>query len=152
MNDEDVRGLNTHLSTEDWQALGFESTKALGENYPSNKYNAIRVLVKREDGSVLKFDSRKEQRRWVELSIMQQAGQISELEIHKRFLVHDGYELDGRKERPITYICDFYYKDSEGRQVVEDVKGGKATQTALFKVKKKLFEARYRIPITIIEE
>ena len=48
--------------------------------------------------------------------------------------------------RAITYTADFSYVETQdGHPVVEDVKGGKATQTAVFKLKVKLLKNKYRL-------
>jgi len=43
-----------------------------------------------------------------------------------------------------TYVADFRYKNKEGKEVVEDVKGFK---TAIYRLKKKLVKAYYGISI-----
>ncbi len=46
------------------------------------------------------------------------------------------------------YIADFRYFDNERNvAVVEDVKGGKATMTPIYRLKKKLVKALYGIEI-----
>ena len=79
---------------------------------------------------------------------MLNAGLIKDLELQKRFVLQDGYEMQGKKIRPITYVADFVYFDIEkNKTVVEDVKG---MRTDVYKMKKKMFEYRYQIPITEI--
>ena len=49
------------------------------------------------------------------------------------------YTLDGKLVREVTYVADFQYTDVKtGLRHVIDVKGGKATQTPVYKLKKKL--------------
>jgi hypothetical protein len=101
---------------------------------PKNKYNAIKIEV---DG--IKFDSRAEARRYRDLTILQGAGKISDLETHKKFdLIGHVFNRDANKmEKGVSYICDFFYYDKEVEAyVIEDVKGVK---TAAYKIKKKLF-------------
>ena len=85
------------------------------------------------------FDSRKEERRYHELYMLQRAGQISELRTQVPFEVipaqyetferlgKDGKRLkDGQRllERKVEYIADFRYYDAKsGQLVVEDTKG-----------------------------
>lgn len=85
-----------------------------------NKYNAQRVEA--FDG--MKFDSKAEMRRYGELRWLEMNGDISDLKHHPIFPLHAG----------VKYIADFQYVE-KGRVIVEDVKGGRATQTAAFKIK-----------------
>jgi len=108
-----------------------------------SKYHAVRTTI---DG--ITFDSKREAARYSELKLLELAGEITSLTVHPRFLLADGFNIDGKggRVRPIYYIADFKYlegDDSFDSYIVEDVKGGKATQTAVFKLKAKLFRARY---------
>lgn len=82
------------------------------------------------------------QRAW-ELELLARAGKIRALERQKAFVLQEGYMNNmGAKIRPITYVADFYYYDvDEDQLVVEDTKG---FATEVYKLKKKLFEYRYR--------
>lgn len=102
-----------------------------------NKYSNIKTIT--ADG--IKHDSRKEARRWVELTLLQRAGEISDLKRQVK------YELIPKQEgeRAVTYIADFVYNDNKtGNTVIEDCKGFK---TDVYKLKKKLFQYRYGIKI-----
>lgn len=113
----------------------------MGQSY--SKYRNTKVTV---DG--ITFDSRKEANRYAELKLMQRAGEIKNLQLQHRFILQEGYVFQGKKVQPITYIADFVYYDNKIRNmVVEDVKGMK---TDVYKMKKKMFEKRYQIPITEI--
>ena len=106
----------------------------------SNKFGARKAKV---DGHT--FDSQAEASRYAELRMLEQAGRISGLVVHPKFDLHS---RDGAKIG--KYIADFSYRCPErGCQVVEDVKS-KATRTALYRWKKRHFEAEYRMPITEI--
>jgi hypothetical protein len=75
---------------------------------------------------------------------MQMSGTISSLRIHPTYVVFDSFtDNQGEKHRSIRYIADFEYIQ-DGKYIVEDVKGGSATQTAVFRIKRKMFLARYR--------
>ena len=97
------------------------------------KYGAIRTEV---DGIV--FASKKEARRYRELSLLQKAGLISNLGLQPK------YRLLVKDELICTYIGDFIYLSSGGGIVVEDVKGFK---TPVYRLKKKLMKAIYGIEI-----
>lgn len=109
-----------------------------------NKYFNKKVMV---DG--IKFDSKKEAKRYNELKLLKKAGLIKELELQKVFELQPKYtNNNGEHIRAITYKCDFFYYDNEKeRYIVEDTKGFK---TETYKLKKKLFE--YIYPNLTIEE
>ena len=90
------------------------------------KYNNTKIRV---DGRL--FDSKAEAARWQELSLLERAGEITELERQV------SYELIPKQkgERSVSYIADFRYKDRDGEVVVEDAKG---VRTQVFIIKKKL--------------
>lgn len=100
-----------------------------------NKYGNRRV--KRGE---LTFDSEVEARRYARLKAYQEAGHISDLQVHPRFELLPGFtDRYGKRQRAIVYEADFSYVEN-GVQVVEDVKG---MQTDAFKLKMKLFLSRY---------
>ena len=104
------------------------------------KYRNVRVVV---DG--LPFASKAEARRYTDLKLLQQTGEISGLVLQPCYVLLDGY-LDGPSKwvRPIVYVSDFAYRErGNTRIVVEDVKGGKGTQTAVFRLKARLFRQKY---------
>ena len=75
--------------------------------------------IKTEDGT---FDSQHEYKRWIELKLLQRAGEIKELERQVKFELVP--KQDG--ERAIHYVADFVYIDNRtGEKVVEDAKGAK---------------------------
>lgn len=76
------------------------------------------------------FDSLAEARRYSELRLMERAGEIAQLELQPVYLLHAG----------IKYRADFRYRDKDGREVVEDVKGH---LTDVYRLKKKLLLADY---------
>lgn len=95
-----------------------------------HKYNARRTVV---DG--ISFASTKEARRYGELKLLEQAGQISELKLQVRY----------KLVQTVTYVADFEYFDTKKQaKVTEDVKG---FRTALFKRKKKLMKQQHGIEI-----
>jgi hypothetical protein len=91
------------------------------------------------------FDSRLEARRYAELRLMEQAGAIRALRVHPRYeLIPAFVDGQGKRHRATFYEADFDYLDGDNRVVVEDTKGGTATMTAVFRIKAKLFQHRYR--------
>lgn len=115
-------------------------------------------------GAVLRFDSQKEARRYDQLILRQQAGEIRDLRLQVDFTLQEAYtDLEGRRVRAIRYRADFTYRerdlteetlaDSKGwpceswRLVVEDVKS-KPTRTREYLIKRKLMKERHGIDIT----
>lgn len=90
------------------------------------------------------FDSTKEYRRYRELLLLQQAGQITSLEVHPVYQIKvNGFIV-------CQYEADFRYKEY-GEIVVEDVKGlKKGSAYAVFKLKSKLMLAVHGIEIVEI--
>lgn len=107
-----------------------------------SKYNAKKVIV---DG--ITFDSKKESKRYLELKQMQENGEIHDLQLQVPFELIPSFEIviDGkkRKRRKMQYIADFVYCIGNVR-IVEDVKGRK---TEVYKIKKKIFEYKFKTTI-----
>jgi hypothetical protein len=101
------------------------------------KYHAQKVT---DNG--ITFDSKAEYRRYLELKMLEQAGVISNLVVHPVYELQPAFRRGGEKIRPITYEGDFEYYEGD-KQIVEDVKGGKVTQTEAFRVKRKMFLYHY---------
>lgn len=104
-----------------------------------NKYHNCKVMV---DG--IKFDSKAEARRYVELKIMEDTGHIKELKLQPKFELQPKYKNSkGQCIRAITYKADFSYIETHsevGKLIVEDVKG---VETKEFKMKKKMLEYKF---------
>jgi len=97
-----------------------------------SKYRNKKVTI---DG--IKFDSKKEAKRYSDLKILERVGKIENLELQPRFLLQDKFTFNGKTIRKIEYIADFQFYDIESKCIiVEDVKGMK---TEVYKIKKKLF-------------
>ena len=90
-----------------------------------NKYRNVKTEI---DGHT--FDSKAEARRYTELKLMQQSGEI------KGFRLQPSFTLTGG----IRYRPDFIVCGADGSIWVEDVKG---METKDFKLKKKLWATCY---------
>lgn len=89
-----------------------------------------------------RFDSLAEYHRYMELKLLETAGELSDLRVHPRYLLQEGFRYKGKTERPIYYEADFEYLDTEtSTRVVEDVKG---KRTSVYTLKRKLFLAKHR--------
>ena len=91
------------------------------------------------------FDSIREKNYYIKLKLLEKAGKIKELELQKEFELQPSYKLSNKTSRKITYRADFTYKTTEDDKLhVIDVKG---FRTDVYRLKKKLFEYKYRIEI-----
>ena len=95
-----------------------------------NKYHNQKVVV---DG--ITFDSKKEAKRYRELSLLQRAGAICDLEFQKQYILVPSQKINGKVvEQSVKYKADFVYTEN-GVTVVEDTKGVK---TKDYIIKRKL--------------
>lgn len=106
-------------------------------------------------------DSKKEARRCTELHLLQRAGEISELECQRKYVLipsiredsGEVYKRGAKKGQPkpgrvieqeCSYYADFDYMTKDGRHIVEDTKGMKTKE---YIIKRKLMLYRYGIKI-----
>jgi hypothetical protein len=88
----------------------------------------------------IRFDSIAEYGRYTDLKRLEQEGEITDLQVHPRYMLQEAFTRpDGGREAQITYVGDFQYVE-HGKTIVEDVKG---VRTEVYKIKRKLFLARY---------
>ncbi len=110
----------------------------LAKNAPKKpaKYRNIKKFV-----NGIEFDSAKEARRYQDLLIWQETGQITKLETHRAFpLVVNGVHV-------CDYESDFCYQPNGGSLVVEDAKSKVTRKLPVYRLKKKLMAAVYAIEI-----
>lgn len=115
-----------------------------------SKYKSRKITI---DG--IKFDSKKEYNRFCELSLLEKAGTITDLQRQVKFLLIPEQRLPDRVgvrggiykglvlERKCCYIADFVYQ-KDGKTVVEDTKG---YRTSDYIIKRKLMLSVYGIRI-----
>lgn len=115
-----------------------------------NKYSSKKVEV---DGII--FDSKKEAKRFQELSLLEKAGAIQNLQRQVKYVLipaqrepdaigKRGGPIKGKLlERECTYIADFVYQE-DGQTVVEDTKG---FRTKDYIIKRKLMLHEHGIKI-----
>ena len=121
------------------------------------KYHNEKIVY---DG--IKFDSKKEAKRYQQLKMMEKAGYIYDLKRQVKYELIPAQHIDGKcVERAMTYTSDFEYyvmkplqqktvmadRDAKtiGQHIVEDVKG---VRTEVYKIKRKLMLYKYGIRIT----
>ena len=98
-----------------------------------NKYRNVKTYI----GKV-KFDSKKEANRAMELAMLEKAGVIKNLERQKRFQVVP----KTKDERAVFYIADFVYMQ-DGKMIAEDVKSAITRKDSTYIIKRKLFKYLY---------
>lgn len=103
------------------------------------KYKNQKILI--DD---MKFDSKKEAKRFCELKLMEKANIISDLQRQVKYVLIPKQKKDGKViERECSYIADFVYMEN-GETIVEDTKGFK---TKDYIIKRKLMLSVYGIRI-----
>lgn len=115
------------------------TTEALGRAVAAKRPNKYRNTPVVHDG--IRFASKAEGKRYLELKLLERAGKITNLRLQERI------PLAAHGRKICTYVADFAYW-VELEPVVEDVKG---MLTPEFKLKAKLFHAQFGYPITIIK-
>jgi hypothetical protein len=110
----------------------------------AHKYGAIPTTI---DG--IRFASKKEAGRYLELRLLEKAGEIRGLELQPKFpLLVPVKGRMGVYETIGKYIADFRYRaGKDGLLVIEDVKST-GTKTTVYRLKKRMVEAIYGIEIT----
>lgn len=91
-----------------------------------------------------KFDSKKERDRYFVLLDMMNNREINKLELQKKFELQEGFYYEGKKQRAITYIVDFFYYDNKLKcYVAEDVKSKATRKDTTYRIKCKMFMYKY---------
>lgn len=109
-----------------------EYREYISKRKKGDKYNNTKTTL---DG--ITFDSEKEAARYAELKVLEKAGAITDLERQKKFILQPSFYYQGKKQRPIIYICDFCYKQN-GKTIIEDVKSPITKNNQVYKLKKKM--------------
>lgn len=108
----------------------------------TNKYKNKKVVI----DNIL-FDSKKEANYYIYLKMLENAGKILDLELQKRFVLQEGFKLNGKTYRSITYVADFVYKDNKGQLHVVDVKSEATKKDKVYRLKKKMLAYKFGIEI-----
>lgn len=110
-----------------------------------SKYKNRKVVV---DG--IKFDSRKEARRYQELKLLERSGEIKDLILQPKFTLIEGvkFSTDKRAKPAIRYYADFAYIDTAtGKRVIEDVKSPITREKHEYKMKRHMMLAIHGIEV-----
>lgn len=145
------------LSAQDLARLGPAARKQVLEKLGMAQDKSRKYHNQPDNRGKIKFDSKKEARRYDELMLLLQAGEIRKLRLQAQYTLQEGYTTpEGERVRAIRYVADFAYEratapDVTGEvhwlPVVEDVKS-KATKTETYKIKAKLLKERFGLTIT----
>lgn len=121
--------------------LSKEEARALGLAPAASKYNNDKPTYYDPDlKESIKFDSVKERDYYLLLKFKQKRGEISDLRRQVLYEIQPAFtDINGVEYKPITYLADFVYKDSDNVEHIVDVKGFK---TDVYKLKKKLLAYR----------
>jgi len=65
-----------------------------------------------------------------------ESGNVKKYELQKKYVLIDGFQRNGKRVLPITYVADFYVEYADGHIQVVDIKGMPDTTA---KLKRKLF-------------
>ncbi|WP_298023623.1 DUF1064 domain-containing protein [uncultured Dysosmobacter sp.] len=158
----DLRDLSPAYQVKAMQQLAEQNRqRAAAKGERERKYHNQKDQRPTTSGGAVRFDSRKEARRYDELIALLHAGQIRELRLQPQFTLQEAYTTpEGVRVRAIRYQADFSYLLPELRPyrtetgvevcdwilVVEDVKS-RATKTRVYEMKKKLMRERFQIEI-----
>ena len=107
------------------------------------KYNNKKVVL-----NGITFDSQKEARRYQDLSLLERAGEINDLELQKAFILAESvkFESEPRHKPAVKYVADFVYREN-GQLVVEDVKSTMTRNLPVYRLKKHLMKSVHGIEI-----
>lgn len=113
-----------------------QEAKAILSKPRRSKYGNVKVTT--PDGET--FDSGREADRWMQLKLLEKAGEISHLERQPVILLYSGTTpVRGASGRHLFYKADFRYFDTKkDALVIEDSKGFK---TDVYKLKKAFVQA-----------
>lgn len=157
----DINQLSPQVQRQIAQKLAAQARESTSEpRKGKSKYNNTPTERSGESANI-RFASQKEARRYDELMLMLKAGKIRDLRLQQDFTLQEAYTTpQGERIRAIRYKADFVYERLVGyytdvapkniekwEKVIEDTKGGKATQTPIYKMKKKMMQEKYGITI-----
>lgn len=111
-----------------------------------NKYHNKKTEI---DGYL--FDSKKEADKYLELKFMQLdhgPDGVKKFSLQPRFELQPSFIKDNQKYRKIEYVADFLVTYNDGRREIIDIKG---METAVFKLKSKMFDFQYPDLTLVIE-
>lgn len=118
-----------------------ELTQAAEGKPRQSKYNAKPTDRTLPDGTIIKFDSKKEAAYYDQLKALEMAGVVKDIRLQVQFLLKPAYTdgSTGERYRAINYLADFTFdkQDEDGNWChhIVDVKGRKTPE---YNLKKKI--------------
>lgn len=114
----------------------------------SSKYEPVGTYLKYRNTKVIyngiKFDSKKERDRYIQLKQLHSLGIIESLELQPKFLLLDTIHYKGKTYPKTYYKADFKYFDNEkGKYIVEDVKSPITAKDKVYRLKIKMLLTKY---------
>lgn len=94
----------------------------------------------------IKYDSKKEFNRAMELEQMQKIGLIKNLKRQVKYVLQPNFKFGKKTIREIAYIADFVY-EQDGETIVEDVKSPITRKNPVYAIKKKMMMYVHKIEI-----
>ena len=148
MDMRDIARLSPSAQRQILEKLGREQAR-VAMNNPTGKYHNQKCTVTLpESGKQITFDSEREARRFAELQMRRQFGDIRDLRLQVNFTLQEGFtSTEGERVRPIVYRADFTYQERTTygwRTVVEDVKG---VRTKEYNMKRKMMLEKFGVDI-----
>ena len=102
----------------------------------ANKFHAKKVTI---DG--IEFDSKRESEYYLHFVDVANAGLITKIEVHPRYILLDSFkDCDGKTERAITYKPDFRLTYADGSVEVVEVKSKRTAKEPDYIMRRKLFK------------
>lgn len=122
--------------TEAQERLAELTQAAEGKPERASKYNAKPTDRVLPDGTVIKFDSKKEAAYYDQLKVHEKIGLVKDIRLQVQFLLKPAYTdgTTGERFRAISYMADFTFyrlEDGEWKYHIVDVKGRKTKDYAL---------------------
>ena len=118
--------------------LSPEMQAKVKETYGTEKKKKIKYGNEKTETNGIKFDSKKEARRYMELRQLETMGQISDLKLQHTFTLQEAFTTEsGERIQAIKYIADFTYME-DGKFVVEDVKSPATRSNPVYRMKNKM--------------
>lgn len=118
--------------------LSPEMQAKVKEKYGTEKKKKSKYNNQKAEANGIKFDSKKEARRYMELRQLETMGQISDLKLQHTFTLQEAFTTEsGERIQAIKYIADFTYME-DGKFVVEDVKSPATRSNPVYRMKNKM--------------
>ena len=117
-----------------------EAQRSRSKAVARSKYGNHKVVV---DGEKV-ADSKHEYNRLCELTVLQRAGEIKDLQLQVKYQLIPSQKICGKTERGVSYVADFVYWTKDDQFICEDAKGHK---TADYIIKRKLMKLIHNIDV-----